>query len=187
MALGKDARQLGVFDIDWAKWKSMHPGAAESPIFHSLVERQAMTQTADDSGKKHQLVTKLSLLDPDERQAYLNALLVNEFVKVLQLPASKIDFEQDILKMGVDSLMALEFRNTLQSEFGLEISAVNLMQGISIARIGRMLMEKFEPLIAELAEEELLEATLDELLTQEIAKLSDAEKEELLAGVKKGE
>jgi NADPH:quinone reductase-like Zn-dependent oxidoreductase/acyl carrier protein len=187
MALGKDARQLGVFDIDWAKWKSMHPGAAESPIFHSLVERQAMTQTADDSGKKHQLVTKLSLLDPDERQAYLNALLVNEFVKVLQLPASKIDFEQDILKMGVDSLMALEFRNTLQSEFGLEISAVNLMQGISIARIGRMLMEKFEPLIAELAEEELLQATLDELLTQEITKLSDAEKEELLAGVKKGE
>ena len=179
MALGKNAVQVGVFDIDWDKWKSMHPGVAESPIFHSLVERQSMSKSENDSDKRQHLIAKLSLLDASERQTFLNALLVKEFVKVLQLPASKIDIEEDILKMGVDSLMALEFRNTLQSEFGLEISAVNLMQGISITGIGQMLMEKFEPLIADLAEEELPEATLDDLLAQEMANLSDAEKAEL--------
>ena len=82
--------------------------------------------------------------------------------------------------------MALEFRNTLQSEFGLEISAVNLMQGISITGIGQMLMEKFEPLIADLEEEGLPEATLDDLLAQEMANLSDSEKEELSTPVKEG-
>ena len=145
-----------------------------------------MSQMEDDSDKRQQLVAKLSLLDASERQIFLNVLLVKEF-KVVQLQASKVDIEQDILKMGVDSLMALEFRNTLQSEFGLEISAVNLMQGISITAIGQMLMEKFDPLVADLGEEELPEATLDDLLAQEMANLSDAEKAEWFPPVKEVE
>jgi len=184
MALEKDVAQVGVFDIDWARWRSMYPGIAGSPLFRPLVEQKLIAKKEEESDQSQRLVPKLALLDPTERQALLHALLVEELVKVLQLPAAKIDVDQDILKMGVDSLMALEFRNTLQSEFGLEISAVNLMQGVSIARIGELLMEKVAPLIDALPAEDVAEETLDDLLAQEMKSLSEAEKHELFGAGK---
>ena len=91
---------------------------------------------------------------------------------MLGLPASHfVDEQQPLMKIGLDSLMALEMRNRLAASFGRPLSATLLFDAPTIAALA----DFFLP-----APEESLPARDD--VFDDIAALSDEEAERLLAG-----
>src|SRR4029077_2218916 len=78
--------------------------------------------------------------DPQARLDYMQILLAEELARVVQLPVSQIDVQQNVLTLGIDSLMAVELQTALQGKFSLQISAMELTRGLSVAQLAARLL-----------------------------------------------
>jgi NAD(P)-dependent dehydrogenase (short-subunit alcohol dehydrogenase family)/acyl carrier protein len=151
--------QVGVFDIDWQKWSSLLPHVARLPIFEQVISEQEKSHVETTLTPAMRLRCKLALLERHERQDYLQSILAEALAQVLQLPVSQISPEDPIASLGLDSLMTVELRNSLQGKYGVEVSAVGLLKGSSISHLASQILAKLEP---ELASAELSEWLSDE-------------------------
>jgi acyl carrier protein len=154
--------QVGVFDVDWQKWSSALPSVGCLPIFEQVISEQEKSRAGTSLTPAMRLRCKLALLEHHERQDYLSSILAGALAHVLQLSVSEISSEVPIASLGLDSLMTIELRNSLQGKYGVEISTVGLLKGGTISYLASQILAKLEP---ELASAELSEWLSDEALT----------------------
>jgi acyl carrier protein len=81
-------------------------------------------------------------LPPEQRQAGMLHALAGQVAAVLRIPMEKIDSEQSLMHMGIDSLMAAELQALINKAFGVRISTLELMRSPNLAHMANMLMEK---------------------------------------------
>jgi acyl transferase domain-containing protein/acyl carrier protein len=160
--LQQSSPQIGVFDMDWQRWTTAVPHLAASPLFQQVIAARAKANQGLVLTPVMRLRCKLALLEHHERQDYLQSILTEALAQVLQLPASQISPEDQIANLGLDSLMTVELRNSLQGKYGIEISTVGLLKGGSISYLASQALAKLEP---ELASAELAEWLSDEGLS----------------------
>ena len=163
--------QIGVFDLDWQKWTAALPQMAVLPVFQDVIASSAKTQTGRKLSPAMRLKCKLALLEHHERQEYLQSIITEALAQVLQLPVSQIGPEAHIAHLGLDSLMTVELRNSLQGKHGIEISTVGLLKGGTIGYLASQTLAKLEP---ELVPEELAGWLSDEELTSLIEEESNS-------------
>jgi NADPH:quinone reductase-like Zn-dependent oxidoreductase/acyl carrier protein len=140
--------QIGVFDLDWQKWASVASHLAALSIYREVIAARAKSTGALALTPAMRLRCKMALLDHHERQGYLQSILAEALAQVLQLPVSQIGTEDQIAHLGLDSLMTVELRNSLQGKYGLEISTVGLLKGGSIGYLAGQILAKMEPDLA---------------------------------------
>jgi len=185
-ALGQVLRlnppQVGVLQVDWKRWLAMHPGASSAVLLQSLLAEYAQGMSGSGDMDPHQqLLYKLAVLEPQERQDYMQTLLAEELARVLQLPVAQIDYQHNIMHLGIDSLMAVELQTALQGKFALHISAMELIRGLSIAQLAtRLLASLAADLEALTTASAVPEEALNALLQAEMADVSDAAWEQLV-------
>ena len=174
--------QVGIFQVDWKRWLATHPGTASARLFQPLIVEHAQGASSSvDLDPHQQLLHKLAVLAPQERQDYMQGLLAEELARVLQLSVAQIDYQHNIMHLGIDSLMAVELQTTLQGKFALQISAMELIRGLSIAQLaGRLLASLTADLELLSTTNAVPEAALDALLQAEMADVSDAAWEQLV-------
>jgi acyl carrier protein len=173
--------QAGVFQVDWQRWRATHPTGASAALFAPLLAESAQTADSADLAPHQQLLHRLVVLEPQERLEYMQALLADELARVLQLPVAQIDYQHNIMHLGVDSLMAVELQTALQGKFALQLSAMELIRGLSIAQLATRLLTSITPEIALLdMDSDVSEAALDALLQAEMAGVSEADWEQLV-------
>ena len=168
--------------MDWKKWKATHSGGSSAPLFEALFAGQ---DAGSDGGAtmdpRQRLLHQLAVLEPRERMDCMEHLLAEELARILQIPPAQIDYQQNIMHLGVDSLMATELQTALQSKFALQVSAMEFIRGLSIAQLAsRMLTGMAADLDALTAQSLAPEEALDTLLEAEMAHLSDAAFEEVV-------
>jgi acyl transferase domain-containing protein/acyl carrier protein len=146
--LERNPVQIGVFDVDWQKWATAAPQLAALPIFKQVIATRANGREGHALTPGMRLRCKLALLENNERQDYLKSILAEALAQVLQLPASQIGPEDQIAHLGMDSLMTVELRNSLQGKYGIEISTVGLMKGGTISYLASQILTKLEPDLA---------------------------------------
>ena len=82
---------------------------------------------------------------PEERVGMAADILREIIAKVLRLPASKLELDQNINQVGIDSLMALELQTLIAEQTGAEFSPMDFMAGPSITTMAKRLLEKLFP------------------------------------------
>ena len=167
--------QVGVFDVDWQKWATVLPHMARLPVFQNVIAR-AKPQSGRTLSPAMRLRCKLGLLEHHERQEYLQSILVQALAQVVQIPVSQIAPEEQIAHLGLDSLMTVELRNSLEGKFGLEISTVALLKGGSIASLANQALAKLEreldsPESADWLSDEELDGLIEEEATPAVGAL----------------
>lgn len=119
MSLG----QIGVFDLNWDKWREFNPRVEASTRFAPIIKD---SRKSGQSDRAVVLVEALDRLESLDQLPYLTDLVIEGLGKVLKVSPSKIDSENTLDNLGIDSLMLIELSLTIQSEFGLSIPAAEL-------------------------------------------------------------
>lgn len=134
--LGADAAQLAVVPIDMERLKASWPEAAERPMLAELMAplqqaaaRHAVQPPAD--AKPSSIREAFDVADPAARRRVLEDYVAAEMGRVLQLSPSELDMRRPLNTLGIDSLMAVELRNRLESDLPVRVQIVSLLEGSS--------------------------------------------------------
>ena len=185
--------QIGVLKLDWQELQQFYPQLAGLPLFRYLVQGSVDTdlqQAASEAGKSP-LLQQLATANEQEGLHLLEAYLSEKVAAVLRIPPSKLDIENSLTMLGLDSLMAIELKNRIELELNVHIPIVTFLQGPSIEQFAgelRALVLEKVPVASEAPQQQAAEKTVEsprempstEPLPAQPDRLSDVEVDALL-------
>ena len=98
----------------------------------------------------------------------------------------KLDVEQPLLNLGLDSLMAVEIGNQIQAMVGVEVPTMKFMEGLSIAGLSAYVIDQLGGEVAPPEWAPSDQPTAEQVLDQ-VAQLSDEEVSAMLQEMVAGE
>jgi acyl transferase domain-containing protein/NADPH:quinone reductase-like Zn-dependent oxidoreductase/acyl carrier protein len=128
--------RMTVAPVDWRKLYGKLPGLRTAAF--GEVTAGARDGDASEAMDLRQLVQQLS---PDDLQELLVDTLREEIGQVLRLPADKVDPSKSVFDLGMDSLMAVELRMSVEERLGVDVPAMALSEGISISQLAQRLRQ----------------------------------------------
>jgi acyl transferase domain-containing protein/NADPH:quinone reductase-like Zn-dependent oxidoreductase/short-subunit dehydrogenase/acyl carrier protein len=146
--------------IDWAMAKR-ELAAVRAPTFNAVdtgtVSRQA--------GQAAVTLERLRAMPPEEATEALLNIVVEEIARVLRLPPKEVDRHRPLAEIGMDSLMMLELRTTVEASLQIELPMMSLASGITPADVAR----RITPLVTGEATREAVPSTLATLSSSHLA------------------
>ena len=64
----------------------------------------------------------------------LQSYVTEQVARVLGLSPSQLDIQQPLTNLGLDSLMAVELKNRISADLGVNVPMVKFLQGFSVAQ-----------------------------------------------------
>jgi len=170
-AMRRREARVAIADVDWAKWQGPVPSLL-SDLVASRVDRGDRTrETSESAPQVRDIAAALDDAPEASRRGLLIGFIREQTRSVLGLSdAHPVDERQPLLRLGLDSLMAVELRNRLAAALGRPLPATLLFDHPSPAALGDFLLG---------ASERRPEAKPDSLLS-DIALMSDEEAERML-------
>lgn len=145
LLIPQQAAQVGVLKLDWRQLQQFYPQLAQLPLVAHLVDTSD-TEHDLQATPTSQASSVLQLLveagDRTEQQRRLELYLSEQVAGVLRVPQERLDREQPLTALGLDSLMAIELRNRIERELAVHISIVAFLQGPSIQQFAAQLLEQ---------------------------------------------
>ncbi|HEY0098201.1 MAG TPA: type I polyketide synthase, partial [Pyrinomonadaceae bacterium] len=141
----QDSAQVGVIPIDWKLVRQFNPEIAALPLF-SHVAFTEEEQAAMADGRPSPVRTglnreRLLAADSSERAQLLEEYLRETSARILGLRQAALDTRRPLNTMGLDSLMAIEFKNAIQTNLGIMLPMVMIVSGPSIAELVVQMLE----------------------------------------------
>ena len=138
--LRRDAVHAGAGLVEWAKVSTRCHILTLPRFSHLIAAASQEPGGASDTG----IVERVLTAAPEQRQQVLQSYVREELAKVLGASSSSLDFEQPMVSLGMDSLMAVALVNRIRTELGVEVSPDKFMEGISSAGMAAHVIEKLE-------------------------------------------
>ena len=182
--------QVGVLPIDWPVFIGQF-GVGKEPALLAGFRREALV-ARDHNGHasprtlEPELRARLAEAAPSQRRGLLVTDVVDNIARILRLAdAEVIDLDQPLIELGIDSLMALELRNTLVRTSGCPLPATLLFDCPTPRAIARLLADKLldfaESPVADHEAEPRTLATIEECSEEELS-LMLSQKLDVLSG-----
>ncbi len=166
--------QISVLRMDWTRWRGLGITGSVSPRFAGLLRGQS-----EATGGKRRIASaaEIKAAPPEQRSELLTAAVAQKAASLLGIDPDKLPVDRPLLTLGLDSLMAVELRNWIESQLHIQWPIAELMRGEGLDRI---CVKMAESMPDEAGGEEPVSASAEELL-QQIPEMSDDDVDELLA------
>lgn len=152
--LAADVDQAAIMALDTERFiERANPYVAG--LFENLVRGPGKTAAdgSDDCGD-------LASDDPARRRVAVAAFVRNEIARLLGFAAASLDENAPLLELGLDLLMAVQFRNAVGARLGFDIALKRLLQGATAAELTAELSQSAAAPSSEEAEPEWEEGVL---------------------------
>jgi len=114
--------QLTVVRADWSRLGESAPGGTPPPILADVVRKPGVTRATAPTAASGELLARLEGVPAARRRSAVQRHVREQVVQVLGIAApAKLDPQQGLRDLGMDSLMALELRNRLQRSVGCSL------------------------------------------------------------------
>jgi acyl transferase domain-containing protein/aryl carrier-like protein len=121
------AVQVGVAQLEWKGLLRLMP----SPVparFAAFAGEIAEEAHSGESSRVHEILEAEAAALP----ALLEGYLREHLARAMGASPARIDAQQSLLSLGLDSLIALELRNRINADFGINVSLAKIMQSASL-------------------------------------------------------
>ena len=137
-ALQIDATQLSVLRMDWSLWRGLGITSNVSPRFAHLLRHRAGA-----ASEKRELASATEIRGASEEQRVKS---VGEMLRwkaglLLGIDGDQIERGRPLLELGLDSLMAVEMRNWIESQIAINLPISTLMKSTSLDQLTQTLCE----------------------------------------------
>jgi surfactin synthase thioesterase subunit/aryl carrier-like protein len=129
-------------DSDWEMIGDFFPHSAESSRFAHLVNENQLGGGASAGTGDGALKATILEAKPEQQNDLLLTKLNDTFARVLGTTADKLDTSEPVTKYGLDSLMANQIRNWIQSNIGIDYSMMKIMRGPSMEEMAEQILEE---------------------------------------------
>jgi thioester reductase-like protein len=141
-----DSPQAMAIAVDWSRLLSL----MSPPILSALADEVTHESGPGRAPRAKDSLTgeKLGAATAAQRQPLIEAFLIEQTAHVLRCSPSKVDVQQPLTQLGIDSLMAVELKNRVEGDLGLTLPVTALLQGPSLAHLGAQLVSQLPELVA---------------------------------------
>lgn len=129
-----------IMPIDWPTWVQHRPEILTDPLLGDLARHYADPAAIDEHTRL--IETLRSAAGQEERQELVAQFLRGQISKVLKLPEDRVDRRTGLNRLGLDSLMAIEFKNRIESILPVTISVVRLLEGPNLGELSEWIEEQ---------------------------------------------
>ena len=125
--------QVAVVAFNWPSLLEAFPPGSEPPLLTALIQGKQMARpTERQSGGESKAERERSRILELRNQESLVPYLREVAAKILGLENSQLDLTQPLNYLGLDSIMALELRNRLSRDLGLDVPMIKIMDNQSV-------------------------------------------------------
>ncbi|HEC44649.1 MAG TPA: SDR family NAD(P)-dependent oxidoreductase [Bacteroides sp.] len=129
-------------DSDWEMVGNFYPHSCETSRFGHLIKEKELSAGSAAGAGDGGLKTALKELDKEEKFDVLLTHLLDTFARVLGSTADKIDTNEPVTKYGLDSLMANQIRNWIQSSLSVDYSMMQIMKGPTLEELAEQVLDQ---------------------------------------------
>jgi acyl transferase domain-containing protein/NADPH:quinone reductase-like Zn-dependent oxidoreductase/acyl carrier protein len=140
-----NAVQSTILRADWSLVRRSFPVLKDSPRLSLLKGRSTEDESQAGLKEGESLIEALAGTPSDERHPKLQGFVCELVARVLGTAASKLDTEEPLTKLGMDSLMAVELATRIKKEAQIDIPTMTFMRGPSISQLTTSLLELVLP------------------------------------------
>jgi polyketide synthase 12 len=135
--------QAGVFDLDWSLIAKQYPDPAQKALFKDFIGAKEACGSVD-------FISELIAAPADQRESLLTNKISTLLADVLGIEsANNIDRDGNVFEYGMNSLMAMDFKNQLQSALKLKLPATLVSKYSTInAMVAHILENELSKLLA---------------------------------------
>ena len=168
--------QVGVLPIDWSKFVSQLPAGVKIPFLEALISAEPSLT------KKSAFREQLEAAPVSERQELLTTHVRSLIAKTLGwTDAQKIEIRQPLFDLGLDSLIAVELKNRLESSLGTSLSSTLLFDYPTLEKlIDYLSVEVLSVELAVALDQQEAEEVDQSNFQKEIEQLSELEAQNIL-------
>jgi NAD(P)-dependent dehydrogenase (short-subunit alcohol dehydrogenase family)/acyl carrier protein len=130
--LRQRATQVAALPVDWKRYLQFYPAGNEPRLLSELATEEAgkSPQASHPREKRSALLAA----EPAQLSALLQSYLAELVARVLGLSASKMDLQQPLSNLGLDSLMAVELRNRIAVDLAINVPMATFLMGPALSR-----------------------------------------------------
>ena len=134
--------QIGILLINWSKFFTNFTGNIENSLFAKIASNTPIANLVKPKVQQGQIIENLQNTPINQRKAVLIEEIQKEVATALGLELSrKLDPNLGFFEMGMDSLMALEFKNNLQVKLGYSLTSTLTFEYPNIDFLADYLLE----------------------------------------------
>ena len=129
-----DRSHVAVLSAHWNELLAQYRHGVP-PLLSQLAAEAETEGTAKKDETDHALRSQLVAAEIAERTKLLVDYFAQQLAKIMGLNASDLQVDQPLNTMGLDSLMAIELKNTVETKLAVSIPMATFMEGPSVTTL----------------------------------------------------
>ena len=138
--LVRQPAQVSVLGIDWATFLGHAASCRTSPRFSVFARLAGAREGAGGATPQAEFRRLLALGDAAGAIAVVEAAVREQVAVIAGAPAAAVAADTTLTDLGFDSLMAVEFRNWVESTFQVQVRTIDIMGGPTIHGLAERLL-----------------------------------------------
>jgi thioesterase domain-containing protein/NADPH:quinone reductase-like Zn-dependent oxidoreductase/acyl carrier protein len=139
-ALGRllacDAPHIGLLRMDWQAWARTSGGKVSTRLSELVTSSSESAETNKEGLREAVLAASES-----DRQSLVVEMLREQVAQVLRSSAGDLDPKRPLTELGLDSLMAIDLVNRIESAFGVTVPSGRVAAQVTIIGLAETLLE----------------------------------------------
>ena len=129
--------QIIPLKIDFNKWKETYKNTQQNILFSNFIEQK--TIQIEDSVEKDVVYTQRNL---DTAVELIQQKIKNHISTITKIPVTKLKIDETFKSLGVDSLMALQLKNKIQSDFNITLNVSSVWSYPTVEKYANYLSDE---------------------------------------------